>query len=483
MRIPPRTAADHGSVGGYTARVMPIDHPHFNPALPRVCVIGAGSTGIAVVKALKDAHVPFVCYERGDRVGGNWVFKNKNGLSSAYRSLHINTSRERMQYRAFPMPADYPDFAHHTLIARYFDEYVRHFELAQFIHFETTVERVTPRADGTYAVELHDGTRELFDLVCVCNGHHSRPRWPTPRFPGTFDGIEMHSHFYVDPGDPHPFVGKRVVIVGMGNSAMDIASELGHPGVAAEVFVAARRGAWILPKYMFGRPIDQPAPWMPSFLPTSARLKIAKAAVKLAVGDMENYGLPRPDHDPGHAHPTISNEFLGRVGSGDVHMKPNIKALEGKRVRFVDDSVVEADVVIYCTGYEVTFPFFDTSFVWAKDNDLPLFLRAFRPGIPSLFFAGLCQPLGAIMPIAEAQGAWLADYACGAYVLPTESEMQRAIERERDENAARYVASPRHTMQVDYEAYMSALRVERRAGAVRARSPKKLPVLARARFG
>jgi cation diffusion facilitator CzcD-associated flavoprotein CzcO len=255
-------------------RAVPIDHPHFNRELPRVCVIGAGSTGIAVVKALKDAHVPFVCYERSDRVGGNWVFKNKNGMSSAYRSLHINTSRDRMQYTAFPMPRDYPDFAHHTLLARYFESYVEHFGLKEFIHFETTVERVLPRADGTYAVHLHDGSVELFDLIAVCNGHHWDARWPEPRFPGKFSGLEFHSHDYQDPRDPHDLVGKRVVVVGMGNSAMDIASELGHPGVAKEVYVSARRGAWVIPKYMFGRPVDAPSPLFPSFLPESARLAI-----------------------------------------------------------------------------------------------------------------------------------------------------------------------------------------------------------------
>jgi dimethylaniline monooxygenase (N-oxide forming) len=461
---------------------MPIQHPHFNPALPRVCVIGAGSSGIAVCKALKDAHVPFVCYERGDRVGGNWVFKNKNGMSSAYRSLHINTSRDRMQYVSYPMPRDYPDFAHHTLLARYFQDFARHFGLNDLIEFETTVQNVVPRPDGTFRVELHDGHSELFDLVAVCNGHHWDARWPEPRFPGTFTGIEMHSHDYIDPREPHDFVGKRVVVVGMGNSAMDIACELGHQGVAAEVHVAARRGAWVLPKYLFGAPIDQPS-WYPSFLPEDTRLKFAKAVILLAVGRMENYGLPAPDHDPGHAHPTISNEFLGRVGSGDVKMKPNIAALDGSRVRFVDGSSVEADAIIYCTGYRVTFPFFDREYLSAPNNDLPLFRRTFKPGVPGLFFAGLCQPLGAIMPIAEAQGEWLADYARGLYALPSQAEMERDMEAERAAMRRRYVSSARHTMQIDFDAYMSGLRLERRKGRERARRLPQPPVVARARHG
>jgi dimethylaniline monooxygenase (N-oxide forming) len=462
---------------------MPIDHPHFNRDLPRVCVIGAGSSGIAVAKALKDAHVPFVCYERSDRVGGNWVFRNKNGLSSAYQSLHINTSRDRMQYRAFPMPRDYPDFAHHTLLARYFDAYVQNFELAPFIRFETTVERVSPRPDGTYEVALDDGSHELFDLVAVCNGHHWDPRWPEPRFPGAFSGLELHSHHYLGPREPHDFVGKRVVVVGMGNSAMDIACELGHPGVAAQVTVAARRGAWVVPKYLYGKPIDQPARWFPSFLPAKARLKFAKAALIMAIGRMEDYGLPAPDHDPGEAHPTVSSDFLTRVGSGDVQVKPNIKALEGQRVRFTDDSVLEADAIIYCTGYRVSFPFFDREFLSAPNNDLPLFRRAFRPGAPQLFFAGLCQPLGAIMPIAEAQGEWLAEYARGLYALPAREDMERDMARERSANERRYVTSARHTMQVDFDEYMSGMREERRLGRVRALSLPQPPVVARARYG
>jgi cation diffusion facilitator CzcD-associated flavoprotein CzcO len=461
---------------------MPIDHPWFNPALPRVCVIGAGSTGIALCKALKDAHVPFVCYERSDRVGGNWVFGNKNGMSAAYRSLHINTSRERMQYRCFPMPADYPDFAHHTLVARYFEQFVEHFELRPFIHFESTVKHVSPPRDGVYEVNLEDGSVELFDVIAVANGHHWSPRFPDPPFEGAFDGITLHAHDYVDPSTPHDLRQKRVVVVGMGNSAMDIASELGHPGVAERVYLAARRGAWIVPKYLFGRPLDQPRSGLvPSFLPLAARMALARAIVTAAVGRMEDYGLPKPDHDPGQAHPTISSEILTRIGSGDVVPKPNIRAFEGRRVRFTDDSVVEADAIIYCTGYDVRFPFFDESFVRAKDNDLPLFRRVFKPDVPGLFFAGLCQPLGAIMPIAEAQGQWLVEHVTGAYRLPSVSAMRADMERERAALEARYVRSARHTMQVDFDAYLDALRSERREGARRARESPGGDIIARAR--
>src|SRR5437016_1252139 len=122
--------------------------------LPRACVIGAGSSGIAAAKALHERGVPFDCFEKSDRIGGNWVFGNRNGMSSAYRSLHINTSKERMEFSDFPMPEDYPDFPHHTLIAAYFDAYAQRFGLHERISFGTAVERAHRRADGAWEVTL-----------------------------------------------------------------------------------------------------------------------------------------------------------------------------------------------------------------------------------------------------------------------------------------------------------------------------------------
>ena len=158
------------------------------PELPSVCVIGAGSSGIAAAKALHERGIPFDCFEKSDRVGGNWVFGNKNGMSSAYRSLHINTSRERMEYADFPMPKSYPDFPHHTQIAAYFDAYVDRFGFRDRIRFETGVEHAAREADGTWTIALDTGETRRYDALVVANGHHWDPRWPEPPFPGSFDG-------------------------------------------------------------------------------------------------------------------------------------------------------------------------------------------------------------------------------------------------------------------------------------------------------
>jgi cation diffusion facilitator CzcD-associated flavoprotein CzcO len=447
--------------------------------LPKVAIVGAGSTGIAIGKALGDRRIPWVCFEKSDRVGGNWVFRNKNGLSSAYRSLHINTSRDRMAYADLPMPRSYPDFPHHSLIARYFEEYVERFDLRSKIRFETSVERIT-KERGLFRIELEGGEVEWFDAVVVANGHHWDPRWPDPPFPGRFDGVELHSHHYIDPSEPHDLIGKRVVVVGMGNSAMDIACELSRAGIAEKVFLAVRRGAWIIPNYLFGRPLDQALP-LPPWLPFKVRQAFGATMHRLAVGSMERYGLPRPDHPIGSAHPTISSEILPKLGRGDIVIKPNLAAKEGRTLRFTDGSTEEVDAIVYCTGYKVTFPFFDPTWIAAPGNDLPLFHRVFHPEEPGLAFAGLLQPLGAIMPLAEAQGRWLASYFTGEYALPPRPEMLSAIARDRQAMFARYVPSARHTMQVDFDDYLRAVEKERRRGEGRAqRLGRTLPIAPRA---
>jgi dimethylaniline monooxygenase (N-oxide forming) len=435
-------------------------------ALPRVCVIGAGSSGITAAKALYDRGFPFDCYEASDRVGGNWVFENKNGMSSAYRSLHINTSRERMQYADFPMPADYPDFPHHSLIARYFDAYVDHFGFRHKIRFETRVERVEPDPTGGFSVTTSRGARH-YDAVIVANGHHWSPQPPNPPIPGSFDGISFHSHYYIDPQAPHDLVGKRVVVLGMGNSAMDIACELSRPGVAERVFLSVRRGAYVIPNYLFGRPLDQILSVLPPTVPFKVQQAFGALLFRAGVGRMEDFGLPRPDHGVGEAHPTISSELLIKLGRGDITPRPGIAALEGSRVRFTDGSTEQVDAVIYCTGYRVVFPFFDPAFLSAPDNDLPLFRRVFKPDRPGLFFVGLFQPLGAIMPIAEAQSKWIVDHLTGDYTLPDVAAMERDIHRERAAMERRYVRSLRHTMQIDFDLYMHELSIERARGAMR----------------
>jgi dimethylaniline monooxygenase (N-oxide forming) len=204
-------------------------------------------------------------------------------------------------------------------------------------------------------------------------------------------------------------------------------------------------------------------------VPFRARQLILRTVLAIEVGPVERYGLPRPDHDVLQAHPTVSADILDRLGHGDLTVKPAIEALEGDRVRFRDGSVEPVDVIVYCTGYRLTFPFFDAGLVSAPGNDLPLYRRVFHPDLPTVFFIGLCQPLGAIMPIAEQQSKWVAAHLVGGYLLPSRHEMRADMDRERAAMRRRYVASPRHTMEVDFDAYLHDLRRERARGERRAR--------------
>ncbi|HEV7907536.1 MAG TPA: NAD(P)-binding domain-containing protein [Pseudonocardiaceae bacterium] len=430
---------------------------------PRVCVIGAGSSGIATLKVLRERGIAVDCFELSDRVGGNWVWGNRNGVSASYKSLHINTSRERMQFSDFPMPDDLPDFARHDQVAAYFDAYVDHFGLRAAITFNTGVEHVHRREDGVFEVRLSTGEVREYDAVCVANGHHWDPRWPEPAFPGseTFTGEQMHSHSYHSESQLR---GKRVVVLGMGNSAMDIAVDASYHAESA--VLAARRGVHVIPKYVFGKPYDQIAgtEWIPHWV----RWPMARLLMRAATGPMTRYGLPAPDHKFAQAHPTMSSRILDRLAHGAITPKPTIAALEGNRVRFVDGTSVEADLVVYCTGYKISFPFFDPAFLdVSADNEIELYQHLFHPDIPGLYFIGLVQPLGAIMPIAERQSELVAAHLRGDYHLPGRAEMHREIRRTRARMRRRYVASKRHTIQVDFDDHMRELRRELSAGARR----------------
>ncbi|MGA2163907.1 MAG: NAD(P)-binding domain-containing protein [Solirubrobacteraceae bacterium] len=446
-------------------------------APPRACIVGAGSSGITAAKALADRGISFDCFEASDKVGGNWVFGNRNGMSSSYSTLHINTSRERMEYADYPMPGSYPDFPRHDQIARYFDDYVEHFGLRERITFNTSVEHARPCEDGGWEVTISGkGAAERgkevhrYDALLVANGHHWSPRWPEPPIPGSFDGEQIHAHEYKEPSQ---LAGKRVVVVGMGNSAMDIAVDASYH--ARSTTLVARRGVHVVPKYILGRPLD--AGVKPSRIPFTWLLRGMQVVTRLTVGPMERYGLPRPDHRLGQAHPTVSSRILDRLAHGAIAVKPEIAELDGDRVRYADGSEGQADLIVYCTGYKISFPFLDERLVSAPENRLVLYKRVFSPEQQGLYFIGFVQPWGAIMPIAELQSRLVAEHLWGDYALPSPAQMRRDMEAMMRRQGRRYQASKRHTIQVDFSNYVVELDDERRAGVERARAQGFTPAL------
>lgn len=419
----------------------------------KVCVIGAGCSGMVMIKCLKELEIDFDCFEKGSGIGGNWRYQNDNGMSSAYRSLHINTSRQMMAYSDFPMPDDYPDYPHHSQILTYFEEYVDHFDLRKHITFNTGVADVSKHNDGSYSVTTDAGQEHSYTSVIVCNGHHWDPR--LPKLKGSFSGESMHSHFYKTP---EKFEGKRVLVLGIGNSGVDIACEASRS--AEKVFLATRSGAYILPKYMLGKPTDTLGkPPMP-FLPMPIQRGILTLSLWLARGKQEGYGVPKPKRKLLREHPTVSQDLLNLVGHGKIHIKPNIRELDGSEVVFEDDSREKIDILIQATGYNISFPFFKADFLDAAETQTSLYQHVVHPDHEHLYFVGLIQPLGAIMPLAEQQAIWIARLLKGKVRLPEREHMEKAIEKEQEKIHKRYIDRPRHTIQVDFFPYKRKIEME-----------------------
>ena len=427
------------------------------------CIIGAGCSGFTMAKRLKDHGLAYDCFEMSDDIGGNWYFGNPNGMSSCYQSLHIDTSKWRLAFEDYPVPADWPDFPHHSQLLAYFRAYVDHFGLRETITFDTAVSDCLRLDDGRWKVTLSTGESREYDHLVVGSGHHWDAR--TPTYPGTFDGYQVHSHHYRDPFEPYDFRGKRVMVVGAGNSAMDISSELSQRPIAERLVISMRHGVWVLPKYFDGKPADKAS--LPTWMPAKLGRALARAKIKKSIGKMEDYGLPKPDHRPLDAHPSVSGEFLTRVGCGDITPKGAIARLDGDGVVFADRSREQVDAIVWATGYNVTFPFFRQPELTPTDNTFPLFKRMVKPDFENLFFLGLAQPLPTLVNFAEQQSKLVVAAISGRYAFPRSVEMAETIIADEKVHLGHFYDSPRHRMQVDFNTYVADLMKEIGRGAER----------------
>jgi hypothetical protein len=312
------------------------------------------------------------------------------------------------------------------------------------------------------------GAEREFELLVVANGHHWDPRFAD--FEGEFTGETLHSHHYVDPTEPLELRGKRILVVGLGNSAADIAVELSGRALQNQVTLSTRSSAWIVPKYMYGLPADKYFATSPH-IPLAWQRKLVQKMQFMTGSNPELYGLPKPNHKFFEAHPTQSVELPLRLGSGDVVPKPDVARLDGETVHFVDGTSSGFDAIVYATGYNITFPFFDETFLSAPGNVIRLFKRMFKPGLADAVFMGFAQAVPTLFPFVEAQARLLAAYAVGAYALPDPDEMERVIDADNQLYLGHVTDRPRHTQQVDYFVYEHDLRTkELPAGVRRARA-------------
>ncbi|MDX1667105.1 MAG: NAD(P)-binding domain-containing protein [Saprospiraceae bacterium] len=418
----------------------------------RVCVIGAGCSGLTSIKNLIQAGVrKVVCYEKNDQVGGNWIFTAGESHSSVCETTHIISSKKMSEFLDFPMPDHYPDYPSHRQVLEYFQAYADHFGLREYIEFNTAVERVDKLPGDRWSVKLDDGREEIFDYLLVANGHHSVPRMP--RLPGRFTGQLLHSHQYKTN---EAFRGQRVLVVGAGNSGCDCAVEISR--VAERVAISMRRPYYIIPKFLMGKPTDtynRLMLKMPGFL-----RKIAlKLSLFLQVGRYRDYGLQQPDYPITSCHPVLNSELLYRIRHGRVHPRKGIRKIEGREVYFEGGEVETFDSIVMATGYKISFPFFDKDFINYEEADrITLYLRMIHPEHPSLFLIGLLQPQGCIWPLSDLQAKLVANHIAGRWEIP--GNVEQLARREADEIAAEFLSSKRHSIEVHYQPFFDKLKAQ-----------------------
>ncbi|NXG17209.1 FMO4 monooxygenase, partial [Grallaria varia] len=406
----------------------------------RVAVIGAGVGGLASVKCCLDEGLEPTCFERSEDIGGVWRYTDSTDDKrvSVYHSVITNTSKEMSCFSDFPFPEDFPSYLPHSLLLEYFRMYAHHFDLLRYIHFKTTVLSVRKHPDfatsGQWEVVTEaDGVREshIFDAVMVCTGHYQEPYLPLDSFPGIdtrFKGQYLHSQEY---RDVEAFRGKRVLVVGIGNTGGDISVELSR--VAAKVFLSARSNTWVISRVSsHGFPFDMVSTtrfnhfldWLlPSAL--TRRIRFWKFNSRF---NHANYGLASTKSSKFKI--IVNEELPFCLLSGTVVLKPRVKEFTETSTVFEDGTTVEnIDVVLFATGYIFPFPFLEESVRSAFDDNRSLYKCIFPPQLekPTLAIIGLIQLTGSIMVGSEMQARWVAGVFAGWNKLPPASRMMADV--------------------------------------------------------
>lgn len=416
----------------------------------RFLIIGAGPSGLAAGRALKDAAIPFEIVERHWEVGGVWSIDNPD--SPMYESAHYISSKSCSAFADCPFPDDYPDYPTRKQVLDYTRTFADYFGLHERIRFKTSVERVRP-ADGKWEVDFQEGPSARYRGIIAGVGH----TWiPNPAsYPGEFTGEVIHSSRYKSAAQ---FEGKRVLVVGGGNSGCDIACDAAIR--ASRAILSLRRGYHFLPKQLFGKPTDaffRSGPELPLWL---ARPLLA-VLLRLYLGDLTRLGLPKPDHKVLASHPIVNSQILHHLSHGNLTVKPDVAALEGGRVRFVDGTDEPVDLVVYATGYKPLVPCLSEVLPSHADGTPNLFAQMFVPEHRKLFVLGHFESDGAHNPLVSLQAQLV------AAVIRARRDNRPAYLQFKDELAGpppdlsgglRRLDTPRHHYYAQLEAYAKYLR-------------------------
>ena len=420
------------------------------PSSRRYAIIGGGAAGLGLAKTLAERGIEFVLFEAEDDFGGNWYFGKPCGR--VYESTHLISSKRNTEFSDFPMPADYPAYPNHRQVLEYLRQFARHFDLYRQTRFGARVASLAP-ADGGWRLALASGETADFEGVFVANGRLQQPL--QPRYPGTFEGEVVHA---VDYRSAEVFRGKRVLVVGGGNSGCDIAVDAA--GIAAGTWHSMRRGYHFMPKFVHGRPTPE---WMMeaagAFPDEAAFWRHAQATFKAAGFDGVDYGLPAPDHAIDQAHPIMNSRLLYHIGHGDIAPKPDVERFEGRRVRFVDGSTAEVDLVLFATGYRVALPFLAPEHLDWQGAWPDLFLHVFHRRYDNLFFVGYHNAPSGLGNVTNSVSRCLAAYLRARERDTPAFRTFRQLTRTARPRLGheRFIATERHGAEVDLWKYVRAL--------------------------
>ncbi len=341
----------------------------------RLLVVGAGPVGLAMANALRLHDIEYDHVETKTALGGNW----NDGV---YEGVHLNSSKRSTEFGDYPMPDDYPLFPSAAQTRAYIEDYARVKGLDQRIRFNTEVRRAEPLPDDTWKVLFQDGRSQIYKGVVVCNGHHWDKRMPN--LPGRFSGEVIHSKDYKRVAQ---LQGKRVLVIGAGNSGCDIACDAARVGASSDI--SMRNGYWFLPRLAFGRALHDLPIW---HLPVTLQRWIMRGIISVTVGDYRRYGLERPNHRLFDRHTAFGAELLDNITKGKIRPRRGIERVDGKTVHFADGAQGQYDLIVAATGFNMSFPFLPEGLVTVVDNVVQVYGYAFPANVKNLYFVGGSQP-------------------------------------------------------------------------------------------